>query len=260
MRRILLFAVLCTTLSAEGAAQIYVYDPAVTARNAVTAVVQEWLLQTERHQHTRLRQMAQRLSELTTLAKYGVPRPPRWRTHGAEVLFTQAYQQALTVGDPVGTAYLAVSHPVGRADDLLDRLSPSARRVMAARLATVDLTDAAAISATHETGRLRDLGRTRERPAIDALETHVLDPSPAHSTTAVLDTISGAVLLAARQRQARLQLLTAVVEQLLIDTARARNADAAATNLQLVTWRDGVAANDAFVAGAGDALRRWRQP
>ena len=26
------------------------------------------------------------------------------------------------------------------------------------------------------------------------------------------------------------------------------------------TWRDGRAANDAFVAGSGDALRTWRQP
>jgi hypothetical protein len=28
----------------------------------------------------------------------------------------------------------------------------------------------------------------------------------------------------------------------------------------MVTWRDGQAANEAFVAGSGDALRTWRQP
>jgi len=27
-----------------------------------------------------------------------------------------------------------------------------------------------------------------------------------------------------------------------------------------VMWRDGRAANEAFVAGTGDALRTWRQP
>jgi len=27
-----------------------------------------------------------------------------------------------------------------------------------------------------------------------------------------------------------------------------------------VTWRDARAANDAFAAGTGDALRTWRQP
>jgi hypothetical protein len=31
-------------------------------------------------------------------------------------------------------------------------------------------------------------------------------------------------------------------------------------NMQLVAWRDRAAVNQAFVAGAGDALRTWRQP
>jgi hypothetical protein len=30
--------------------------------------------------------------------------------------------------------------------------------------------------------------------------------------------------------------------------------------MQLVTWRDARGANEAFVAGSGDALRTWRQP
>jgi hypothetical protein len=30
-------------------------------------------------------------------------------------------------------------------------------------------------------------------------------------------------------------------------------------NMQIVQWRDGRAANEAFVAGTGDALRTWRQ-
>ena len=108
-------------------------------------------------------------------------------------------------------------------------------------------------------GQLRFNGR-RELAAIDALERHVIDPSQEQSATAVLDKISGASLIAARQRQARVQLLAGVVEQLLIDTKRARDADVAAMNMQLVTWRDGRAANEAFVAGSGDALRTWRQP
>ena len=57
-------------LSIEGAAQIACYDPAVTARNTVTAVVKEFLLDTERQQHSQLRRMAQRLSLFTDLAKY----------------------------------------------------------------------------------------------------------------------------------------------------------------------------------------------
>ena len=64
------------------------------------------------------------------------------------------------------------------------------------------------MAGTHQTGALRLNGR-RELAAIDALERHVIDPSDAQSTTAVLDKISGAVLVETRQKQARLQLLAA---------------------------------------------------
>ena len=103
-------------------------------------------------------------------------------------------------------------------------------------------------------------GRKNELPAIDALERDVIDPSSEQSTTAVLDKISGAALIGARQRQARIQLLVGVVEQLLVDSKRARDTDTAALAMQIVTWRDGRAASEAFVAGSGDALRTWRQP
>jgi len=76
----------------------------------------------------------------------------------------------------------------------------------------------------------------------------------------VLDKISGAVLIGARQRQARTQLLAGIVEQLLVDSKRARDTETASMNMQLTTWRDGRAVNRAFVAGSGDALCNWRQP
>jgi hypothetical protein len=124
----------------------------------------------------------------------------------------------------------------------------------------VDLATATAIAGTNDTGQLRYNGRKRELPAINALEAQVIDPSNAQSATAVLDKISGAVLIAARQRQARAQLLLDLVEQLLVESKRTRDTDAASTNMQLGTWRDGRVANAAFAAGMGDALRTWRQP
>jgi len=67
-------------------------------------------------------------------------------------------------------------------------------------------------------------------------------------------------MIAGRQRQARTQLLSALVEQLLIDSKRARDTDATAMNMQLITWRDRAAVNAAFVQGSGTALQTWRQP
>ena len=257
----LLVAVVILVLTAPVArAQLPVTDVAVTFRNAATAVAQEYLLRVQDEQHRKLRQMAQRLSLFTDLRKYVLEEPPRWRTQGGDFLFANPYNDALIFGDAQGSAYLSLAHPLVTSIDRLAQLLPAARRGVEARLATVELTDAAAISATHDTGQLRLNGRRRELQAIDALERHVVDPSNEQSATAVLDKISGASLIGARQRQARIQLLTGVLEQLLVDGKRVRDTEAAVLGMQLTTWREGRAANEAFMAGTGDALRTWRQP
>ncbi|HEY6617198.1 MAG TPA: hypothetical protein VIZ32_21865, partial [Vicinamibacterales bacterium] len=98
-------------MSRSAFAQLAVHDPAVTARNTITAIVKEYILSTQREQHAQIRRMAQRLSVFTNLRKYALPDPPRWRTHGGDFLFSQAYNDALISGDPTGSAYLALSHP-----------------------------------------------------------------------------------------------------------------------------------------------------
>jgi hypothetical protein len=207
--------------------------------------------------------MSRRLSMYTNLDKYALPDPPRWRTHDFEnpdvSLSARDYLAALNYGDASGAAYLVASHPLVTVPAFVDSLDAAARRELTARLATVNIADATAIAATNDAGRLRYNGR-RELAAINSLETDVIDPSGSQSATAVLDKISGASLIAARQRQARDQLLTGIVEQLLIDNKRSRDAEVTAMNMQLVNLRDARAANDAFVDGTGDALRTWRQP
>jgi hypothetical protein len=262
MRRTVLAVVLVALGATVTSAQIVVFDPAVTFRNSITATLKEYLLNVQREQHRKLRRMARRLSMHTNLDKYAVPDTPRWRTRRPEedLLYTLEYQLALIFGDASGSAYLGITEPIMAPRDALNRLTPTARQAFAARLATVNVADATAIAATNDTGQLRFNGRKFELQAINALEANVIDPSNEQSATAVLDKISGAVLIGARQRQARIQLLAGVVEQLLVDSKRERDMEAAAMDMQIVTWRDARAANKAFVAGAGDALRTWRQP
>ncbi|MBI2834731.1 MAG: hypothetical protein HYX76_09940 [Acidobacteria bacterium] len=119
----MLLTALVLLASPSAFAQIPVNDPAVTARNTITAIVKEYILNTQHEQHAQLRRMAQRLSLLTNLRKYALPDPPRWRTHGGDFLFSNTYNEALIFGDPTGAAYLAVSHPLVAADDLLARLT-----------------------------------------------------------------------------------------------------------------------------------------
>jgi hypothetical protein len=245
-------------------AQIVIYDPAVTARNTTTAMIKEYLVNLQREQRRQIGRMARRLSVFTDLNKYALAEPPRWRIHNFEdpdvVMFARDYHAALNYGDASGNAYTGVSVPLTSPQAILEEEADvSALREFAARLATINVADAAAISATNDSGHVRYNGR-RELRAIEQLERDVTDPSQDQSTTAVLDKMSAAVLIGAHQRQARAQLLVGIVEQLLVDSKRARDTEAALTNMQLATWRDGRAANDAFVAGTGDALRIWRQP
>ena len=138
-------------------------------------------------------------------------------------------------------------------------MSPAARDVALRALATLDAADSALIAATHQTGSLRFNGR-RELQAVAALERHVVDESNEQSATAVLDKISGAEMIAAQQKQARTQFAAAMLEQLLIENKRSRDAEAAAMNMLLSRLRDGRTQEGRLLAGAGDDLRNWRQP
>ena len=256
-------ALACLLLAAGTAsvsAQFAVFDAATTARNQTTAALKELLYRLQVQQHDKLLEMARRLSALTNLRKYRLDDVPRWRTHASsDFLFASGYLDALTFGDPTGAAYNRLAAAIEQSPRLAG-LPPSARRLLMSRLANVDLADGAATAGIHASGQSRLDGRRNELQAIDALERDVIDPSLEQSTTAVLGKISGANLIAARQRQERIQLLTSVLEQLLAEGKVTRDAEASALNMQLTRWRDGRAADEAFVAGSADALSTWRQP
>ena len=264
MRRILIAAVLAGAACIVVDAQIVVTDPAVTLRNAVTATLNEYIVNIQQDQRRQVRRMSRRLSLFTNLDKYSLPEPPQWRIHAFNgldgVLFAGNYHAALNYGDASGAAYVEVTVPLIDPHSAIDEEADfSALREFAARLATINVADATATSATNDTGHVRFNGREELR-AIEQLQSDVIDPSQEQSTTAVLDKVSAAVLLGTRQRQARAQLLVGIVEQLLVDSKRARDTEATVMNMQLSTWTHGAAANKAFVVGAGDALRGWRQP
>jgi len=251
---------------ALASAQIVVTDPATTIKNAAIAALKNEVFDVLTNQATRLRKMAKRLSLATNLDKYAVTDTPEWRIHwfidDGTFLYANPYNAALNYGDHVGSSF---------ADVARDRITPGSELVglggedgnamdaIASQLATLDVADSTIIAGTDQTGQLRYNGR-RELDAITALEADVIDPNPSQSATAVLDKISGAGLIRARQQQARLQFLTGIVEQLLIDNKRSRDTETAVMNMQLNRLRDGRAANTALLAGAGDALRTWKQP
>jgi hypothetical protein len=197
---------------------------------------------------------------LGTMDPYRIPaipitghEPGRW-THG------RPWIEALNAGDARGTAYLSTTVPLQVPSVIPERMTASARLALERAYATIEIADSIAMMGAHQVGLSRDYHR-RVQDAVEALEQDVLNPAqPYHEMTAVLDKIAAGELLARRQDMAANQLLSHALEQLLARSKRERDTEATTINMQLTTWRYGHAANEAFVAGTGDALRTWRQP
>src|SRR3989442_1384642 len=236
-------------------AQLVITDPAVTLRDQVIAVLKRQVLDTLTQETDRVQRMAKRLSASTNLDKYVLMDIPMWRIHlfqGEQFLYANPYHAALNYGDGRGTGYEEVARSrqePGTELTGLTELAPDAEAAIVAELATLDAADSSMIAGTDQTGQLRYNGR-KELAAIDALEGDTVDPSPSQSATAVLDKISGAGLIRARQQQSRIQFLGAIVEQLLVDNKRTRDTEAATMNMQLARLPWGRPANTGLVAGS----------
>jgi hypothetical protein len=140
------------------------------------------------------------------------------------------------------------------------RLPPRARRALERQYATIEITDSVASMGGHQVALARGYhGRLQD--AVQALEGDVVNGLLRyHEMTAILDKIAAGELLGRRQDMLSNQLLSHALEQLLARSKRLRDTEAATMNMQLTTWRDGRAANEAFVSGSGHALNTWRQP
>jgi hypothetical protein len=263
LRRTTILAVVLCTLSVSAGA-VEVFDPLNTLEhsflNGWRRIIGDVLTQ----QLDMVRQMAQRLSAVTSLAKYVAPDAPSWSTRRIDNGWTAsaAFMEALNSGDPAGVGYAGVTRsrlPVGSALVAFGEENVEAENAIRSALATLDIADSVLIAGTDQTGRIRGNWASEVR-TIAALETDVSDGNPAQSTTAVLDKISAASLIRARQQEARVQLLTALTEQLLVDSKRDRDTEAASMNMQLGRLAAGRSVSASLLAGSADDFRSWRQP
>ena len=257
-RRALIVLLLIGMAAVPLRAQFVVIDPA----NLTQAIL---IAERSLRQYDELRrefEVIQRMAQqLGSLDRYRIPAiavtahdPSRWQ-------YGRPWIQALNSGDARGTAYYQTTVPLQRPNPAdLSRLSAEARRTFESQYATMEITDSVALTGAHQVALVRDyFGKLQD--ATQDLENDVLsNQSGTHELTAVLDKIAAGELLARRQDTASNQLLSHALEQLLARSKRLRDTEAGNVNMQLVMWRDGAAANQAFVQGSGDALRTWRQP
>jgi len=256
-RRTLTVVVIVVACASPARAQWVVIDPGNLAQ-AISIAERTWRHYDElRRQYETILRMGRGLGNMEG---YRIPTiamtshdPGRWE-------FGRPWIQGLNSGDATGAAYLATSVPLMRPTTMPARLTATARRALERQYATIEITDSVAMMGGHQVALARGYhGRLQE--AVQALEGDVLNGLLRyHEMTAILDKIAAGELLGRRQDMLSNQLLSHALEQLLARGKRQRDTEAATMNMQLTTWRDASAANAAFVAGTGDALRNWRQP
>jgi hypothetical protein len=257
-RRHVLFGILGLGLTVAPAhAQLVVVDPGNLVQAVVIAQRVQAHYETLRAQYQTIRRMSEGLAGM---ARYRMPPLAISRHDPGRWTYAATWLQGLNSGDPAGSAYASAVVPLLRPNSLPPQLTPAARRLLERQYATVEITDSVAGMAGHQIALTRGYhGRLQQ--AVQSLEGDVLNGLLRyHEMTAILDKVAAGELLARRQDMVTNQLLSHALEQLLARSKRQRDTEASTINMQLVTWRDGRVANEAFVAGTGDALRTWRQP
>jgi hypothetical protein len=259
MRRILVACFVLLLLRATPAhAQLVVIDPANLVQAVLIASRTAAYYEELQAQYRTILQMAEGLGSMES---YRIPAISITQHDTARWLYGRPWIQALNSGDASGDAYLATAVPLLRPDaNGLAALSPAARRNLEEQYATIEISDSTAMMGGHQVGLVRGYhGRLQQ--AVQLLEGDVLNGlSRYHQMTTILDKVAAGDLLARRQDMVTNQLLSHALEQLLARSKRMRDTEASVMNMQLRTWQAAPAANDAFVAGAEDALRTWRQP
>jgi hypothetical protein len=256
-RRLLLFVTILSLIAAPAHAQLVVLDPGNLVQTTLIAYRMQQHYAELRAQFLTILRMGQGLGNLNP---YRIPTIPITAHDPSRWDFGRTWIQGLNSGDATGAAYLSTALPLLRPTTLPPTLTAAARRAMERQYATIEITDSVAMMGGHQVALARGY-HGRLQNAVESLESDVLNGlTRYHEMTAVLDKISAGELLARRQDMLSNQLLSHALEQLLARSKRLRDTEASTINMQLVTWRDSRAANEAFVAGTGDALRTWRQP
>lgn len=260
-RRIAIALLVLTVAVSPTYAQLLAALPVIDAANLGQAILiaqraQRHLQELEAQYRTIIR-MARSLGDMDG---YRIPAIGITRHDVTRWEYGRPWLQGLNAGDATGALYWSTTMPLERPATIPSGLTAAARRAFERQYATVEVTDSVAMMGGHQVGLIRGYHGQLQH-AVQALESDVLNGQLRyHEMTAILDKIAAGELLGRRQDMAANQLLSHALEQLLARSKRLRDAEAATLNMQLVTWRDGRDANEAFVSGSSDALRTWRQP
>ena len=249
--------VLCLGWASTASAQIVVHDPANLAK-----IVRVVLLSQDQ-----LRKHVETFDILTKMAAKG-PSQERYRNptlgamrHESErYLYGGQILHGLNAGDRVGERWMASAYPLAPSLLAVARLTPDQRRRAEAQLATIDIADSIGQRAEHQVALARGFDAETAK-AIQALDDDVMNPRTAlHYLGAVVDKATAGALIARRQQAVSNQLTSHIVEQMLVETKRRRDAGAENNNMEINRVLYGHEAARMLTKGMTQDLRSWRLP
>jgi hypothetical protein len=193
--------------------------------------------------------------------RYLVP-TVRWRTHDIDTAYRHARSilTGLNYGDAAGGLYAQGVDRLDTLDDLLATVPSALRKRLSTTYGTIELADSVANMGIHQVGVLRLNGRS----VLTAIQNMDEDASAAsdqfHTQIALLNKINGASVLGLRINEGASQFLMHILEQLLVQNKRSRDAEAQAMDAHLFQWRFGASYGRDLFSRTADNLDSWRQP
>lgn len=245
--------VIAATATQQVQAQFVVYDPSNYAQ-ALARYAQ--LLQ----QYQFWVRQARRLP-IDMATRYRVE-GVRWRTHDivAAYPYARSILTGLNYGDAAGGLYTQGVDRLESLEELIARVPSDLRRRLATKYGTIELADSVASMGIHQIGALRFNGRS-VLTAIQNMDEDAAAGSDSFNTQiAVLNKINGANVLGLRINEGSSQFLMHILEQLLVQNKRSRDAEAQAMDAHLFQWRFGTAYGRELFGRTADDLDTWRQP
>jgi hypothetical protein len=251
-RAIAVVLVCVTTWSVPARAQQYdyvVYDP----ENWWEAVLQLYQMY---EQFRFLVGQARRLP-VDMITRYR-GRSVDWMLHDLSALFAQPILTALNTGDPTGATYRQFVDRLDVPTDVLNRMPQALQARLRRGYATIELADRVAERGVAQVGGTRAIGSAVAQ-TIRTMETDAAAPVDDFQTqTAVLNKINTATALGLRVADQTNQLLLDALEQLVVENARKRDAEARLMNATIYQWRYGLSYGQDLFRNTATRLDTWQ--
>jgi hypothetical protein len=257
MRHLLRFVALAVMviaiLSNTVTAQFVVYDP-TNYFQALTRYAQ--LLEQYRFWVAQARRLPVDLANRYRLV------PVRWSTYdNAESSpYAESILSALNTGDPTGGLYAVSVDPLETLDDLISSVPVELRPRLRLLYGALQFDDGVAKTAINQVGVTRTNGPFALNTIQNMEDDAVASADEFHTQVALLNKINGATVLALRLNETASELQLHILEQLLVENKRSRDAEAVVMDAHLFQWRYGAAYGRDLFSHTAAALDSWRQP